>query len=89
MRNGPLLTVLAIALLGAVVPLTRRETGYRVGSKKFTESVVLGEMFAALGRDAGSPIVHARELGGTRVLFEALRSGSVDAYAEYLSLIHI
>jgi osmoprotectant transport system permease protein len=55
----------------------------RVGSKKFTESVILGEMVARLGRQAGARAVHRRELGGTTVLWEALRRGELDLYPEY------
>lgn len=54
-----------------------------VGSKQFTESVVLGELLTqSLQRD-GVPATHRRELGGTRVLWEALRAGQIDVYPEY------
>ncbi|MFO7654410.1 MAG: glycine betaine ABC transporter substrate-binding protein [Candidatus Krumholzibacteriia bacterium] len=59
----------------------------RVASKKFTESVILGEMLALLARDAGAAAVHRPELGGTRVLWNALRRGDIDAYPEYTGTI--
>ncbi|QDV05147.1 Choline transport system permease protein OpuBB [Planctomycetes bacterium Poly30] len=77
------ISVLALTL----VPLSKRVDGFRVGSKKFTESVVLGEAVTLMARNAGVPVLHARELGGTRVLFEALKSGSIDVYAEYTGTI--
>ncbi|WP_223646496.1 glycine betaine ABC transporter substrate-binding protein [Corallococcus sp. EGB] len=55
----------------------------RVGSKKFTESVILGEMVAQVANDAGARASHRRELGGTTVLWEALRRGELDVYPEY------
>ncbi|MFB1482366.1 glycine betaine ABC transporter substrate-binding protein [Corallococcus sp. RDP092CA] len=55
----------------------------RVGSKKFTESVILGEMVAQVAKDAGARASHRRELGGTTVLWEALRRGELDVYPEY------
>lgn len=58
-----------------------------VGSKKFTESVILGEVIAHLARDAGATATHRRELGGTRVLWGALLNGDIDAYAEYTGTI--
>lgn len=58
-----------------------------VGSKAFTESVVLGEMVAHLGRSAGADATHLRGLGGTRVLWQALLRGEIDVYAEYSGTI--
>lgn len=54
-----------------------------VGSKTFTESVVLGEMLAQLARSAGAEALHRRELGGSTILFKALQRGDLDAYPEY------
>ncbi|HET9552204.1 MAG TPA: glycine betaine ABC transporter substrate-binding protein [Anaeromyxobacteraceae bacterium] len=55
----------------------------RVGSKKFTEGVILGELARQVAGAAGARAVHRRELGGTRVLWDALLAGEVDLYAEY------
>jgi osmoprotectant transport system permease protein len=55
----------------------------RVASKKFTESVILGEAVAELIRAAGDPVEHLAELGGTRLVYEALRRGEIDVYPEY------
>jgi osmoprotectant transport system permease protein len=54
-----------------------------VASKSFTESVILGEMAAALIRGARLPVEHRRQLGGTEVVFRALEAGAVDVYPEY------
>jgi osmoprotectant transport system permease protein len=54
-----------------------------VGSKKFTESVILGELLRHLAGAAGYPAYHQRELGGTRLLWNALLAGEIDAYPEY------
>ena len=54
-----------------------------VGSKMFTESVVLGEMLSHFGRNANAAVRHRRELGGTRVLWNALIKGEIDLYPEY------
>jgi len=58
-----------------------------VGSKKFTESVILGEIAGHLIRDQKIPAKHRRELGGTRVLWEALKKGDIDIYPEYTGTI--
>jgi len=54
-----------------------------VGSKNSTESVILGEMLSHLVQKSGNDAVHQRQLGGTRVLWNALLSGEIDAYSEY------
>jgi osmoprotectant transport system permease protein len=54
-----------------------------VGSKKFTESVILGEVATQLLRMDGIDAVHQRELGGTRILWDALLGGQIQLYVEY------
>ena len=59
----------------------------RVGSKTFTESVILGEIAQGLIREAGVPSSHRRGLGGTQVLFHALEADELDVYPEYTGTI--
>jgi osmoprotectant transport system permease protein len=54
-----------------------------VGSKVFTESVLLGELATQALVDQGIAAEHRKELGGTRVLWEALVRGDIDVYPEY------
>lgn len=54
-----------------------------IGSKNFTESVVLGEIGAGVSRQAGDQARHRRQLGGTRIVWRALIDGEIDAYVEY------
>ena len=73
----------ALLLLAASAAPAQDAAPVRIGSKKFTESVVLGEMARLLVEAAGHDAVHRRELGGTRVLWSALRAGEIDVYPEY------
>ncbi len=59
----------------------------RIGSKKFTESVILAEMAAQLAASNGAHVVHRQELGGTRLLWDALLAGEIDAYPEYTATL--
>lgn len=59
------------------------DAAWRVGSKTFTESVILGELAAQLAVTAGVHASHRSGLGGTRLLWDALESGAIDAYPEY------
>ncbi len=78
-----LVAFLFLALAGAcaaAAPL-------RVGSKRFTESYVLGEILAQSATRAGDPAEHRPGLGNTAILVEALRRGDIDAYPEYTGTI--
>ncbi|RLA15206.1 MAG: amino acid ABC transporter permease [Gammaproteobacteria bacterium] len=54
-----------------------------VGSKNFTESVLLGELATQLLIARGIPAVHREALGGSRILWNALQRGDIDVYPEY------
>ncbi len=55
-----------------------------VGSKNFTEQVLLGEILAQqIERRVGIPVERRLDLGGTLLAHEALTSGSIDLYPEY------
>jgi osmoprotectant transport system permease protein len=71
------------ALLLAGNCLAAEESTIVVGSKNFTEGVVLGELIRALSASAGARVEHRQALGGTRLVFNALVSGEIDIYAEY------
>ena len=82
----------ALALVAGVVLALggagcRRRADVVIGSKKFTESVLLGEMARELLEQHGAAAEHRRELGGTRVLWSALRHGDIDLYPEYTGTI--
>lgn len=54
-----------------------------IGSKKFTESVLLGWMATHVMRADRVSVIHREELGGSRFLWDALVRGDIDAYPEY------
>ncbi|RMF85952.1 MAG: ABC transporter permease subunit [Planctomycetota bacterium] len=63
--------------------LRRAPQAVTVASKGFTESVILGELLAEQMRRGGVLVEHKAQLGGSRVLFNALQAGDLDAYPEY------
>jgi osmoprotectant transport system permease protein len=76
--------VLAIAVV-AVIPSNAND-GDRVviGSKNFTEQVILGELLAqTLERHTDLRVVRKLNLGGTFICDRAIRSGDIDIYVEY------
>jgi osmoprotectant transport system substrate-binding protein/osmoprotectant transport system permease protein len=73
----------SLAPLALAAALLAAPAGVRVGSKAFSESIVLGEMVVQVARAEGVAAVHRPSLGGTRVLWEALRGGEIDLYPDY------
>ena len=70
------LVLLALSAAAAPGPV-------RVGSKAFTESVIVGELVTGVLERRGLRAEHVRGLGGTRVVWDALVRGDVDVYPEY------
>jgi osmoprotectant transport system substrate-binding protein/osmoprotectant transport system permease protein len=68
-----LLALLAVAVCGASHAQT-----LKVGSKRFTESYILGEIVARTAHGE-----HRPGLGSTGIVFSALENGSIDVYPEY------
>lgn len=58
-----------------------------IGSKKFTESYVLAEIAKHALEIAHIPAEHRQGMGGTIVLWEALRSGQIGTYPDYTGTI--
>ncbi len=77
--------ILAILFAAAVSNLTGHPVV--VGSKKFTESYVLGEIAKRALTNGGVPAEHREGMGGTIILWQALRGGQIDAYPEYTGTI--
>ncbi len=64
------------------------QNSVQVGSKRFTESYILGEIVAqTVSATGGAQAVHRRGLGNTGILYAALESGAIDVYPEYTGTI--
>jgi osmoprotectant transport system permease protein len=76
--------LLAVLLLPALCSAN----SINVGSKRFTESYILGEILTQTARQAGeAPVVHQQGLGNTAIVFAALKNGAIDLYPEYTGTI--
>ncbi len=58
------------------------ESNIVVGSKRFTESNILAETLRLIAIERGLEADHKRNMG-SRIVFDALSNGSIDAYVEY------
>ena len=79
-----MLTFLLLVLAGEGLSAP---TKVRIGSKALTEGVILGEIMTLLAEHAGADAEHRSALGGTQIVFKALQTGDIDAYADYTGTI--
>ncbi|HKT81550.1 MAG TPA: ABC transporter permease/substrate-binding protein [Vicinamibacterales bacterium] len=75
--------VIAGAIAAAGAWSARNPRAVVVGSKNFTEQVILGELIAQSLEDEGVAVVRKLNLGGTFVCDRGIRSGDIDVYVEY------
>jgi osmoprotectant transport system substrate-binding protein/osmoprotectant transport system permease protein len=74
----------ALGLLLAAASAAAGDEVLRVGSKRFTESYIVGEIIA---QSVPGRAEHRPGLGNTGIVYAALRSGSIDLYPEYTGTI--
>ena len=87
-----LLAAMALAACGEVTNTDASEQPagaklrLNLATKNFTESIIMSEMYKQALEFNGFTIVIRKNVGGTEVLDEKLRSGEIDAYPEYTGL---
>jgi len=79
--------ILLLACLAYAYSAALAQQPLVVGSKRFTESYILGELVSQTARHAGARAEHRQGLGNTGILFAALKSGSIDLYPEYTGTV--
>jgi osmoprotectant transport system permease protein len=77
--------LVAMAMLFSAFPVSADQL--MVGSKRFTESYILGEIVTQTASNAGAEVAHRQGMGGTAILFEAIKTGSIDVYPDYTGTI--
>lgn len=79
-RIGVVLVVLGLAFGGSC----RRDDRIVIGSKNFTEQIILGELLAQqIETTTGLRVDRRFNLGGTFICHQAITAGEIDAYVEY------
>src|SRR5688572_9097882 len=77
-------TMAVLALAGGATMAARSSDVIVVGSKNFTEQLILGEIVAqTIERETGLPVRRRLNLGGTLICDRALATGDIDVYVEY------
>jgi osmoprotectant transport system permease protein len=92
LRCRPLAIVAAALALLLLLVCSRAQAvddgALRVGSKRFTESYILAEILAQTAApQLSAPPTVRQGLGNTAIVYEALRSGAIDLYAEYTGTV--
>jgi osmoprotectant transport system permease protein len=84
-RSAAVLAVATVAAVAALALMVRGPAGARVvvGSKNFTEQVVLGEIVGARLEALGFAVDRRLNLGGTSLCHAAVRGAQIDLYVEY------
>ena len=89
-RSLALLACWSCAMGAGAVDAAPDDTPMRIGSKRFTESYILAEVLAQQASVPGQAAPVLRQgLGNTAIVYEALRSGAIDLYPEYLGTISL
>jgi osmoprotectant transport system permease protein len=86
-RSAVAVAALAAVVLVAGVVVSRSSSAagstVRIGSKNFTEQIILGELLAQAIERSGLRVERRLNLGGTFICDRALRAGDIDLYVEY------
>ncbi|QUE87062.1 glycine betaine ABC transporter substrate-binding protein [Exiguobacterium alkaliphilum] len=83
-------TAFALLLGGSIYAFTREDDTIVVGSKNFTEQLILGNIVADLIEEETDLNVRRQlNLGGTQVAFSAIRTGEIDTYVEYTGTLSV
>ena len=80
----------ALSAAAMVLASAAQADTLKIGSKRFTESYILGEvMLRAVNEMAQgkADAVHRQGLGNTGIVYAALKGGAIDVYAEYTGTI--
>ncbi|MBU3191194.1 ABC transporter permease subunit [Clostridium bowmanii] len=83
-KIGAMLLVLVLILSSVVASFGKNKNTIVIGSKNYNEQIILANMVASLIEDKTKYKVERKfNLGGTAVIFNAMKSKNLDCYVEY------
>ena len=82
-----LILMKCLAMMLNLIPLTVEAQQIHLGSKRFTESYVLGEIAKRMLEDAGFTVEHKQGMGGTIIVWRALTNGDISMYPDYTGTV--
>ena len=86
--------VTALLIIGAGTTVWRNyaetQSDITVGSKDFTEGVIMAHLMADMIEDRTDlRVTRHTNLGGTQVAYEALKTGGIDLYMDYTGTVYV
>ena len=84
--------VLIVVMVGNTVigNMKQEDKTITVGSKDFTEQLILCNMYAdIIEHDTDINVVRQLNLGGSQVCFEAMKKGEIDMYVDYTGTVYV
>ncbi|ADO83502.1 glycine betaine ABC transporter substrate-binding protein [Ilyobacter polytropus] len=78
-----ILIVAAIVVFSACGKKEAEVETIKIGHKNFTEERILGQIFSVMIENHTDYKTDVKELGGTKICFEAVKNGDIDLYPEY------
>lgn len=84
-------TILLVAAIVVFAACGKKEAEVEtivIGHKNYTEARVLGQLFAVMIEDNTGYNTDVRELGGTQIAYEALKTGDISLYPEYSGTVY-
>ncbi len=78
-----LLIIMVLVVFAACGKKEAEVETINIGHKNYTEQRILGQIFAVMIENNTDYKTDVKELGGTQIAFEALKSGDIDLYPEY------
>ncbi|MBW4573999.1 MAG: ABC transporter permease subunit [Aphanothece sp. CMT-3BRIN-NPC111] len=83
-RTGLVWLILPVVCIIAIALLRPSPSHITIGSKNFTEQIILGELLAQrIEATTNLKVDRKLNLGGTFICHQALTAGQIDAYVEY------
>lgn len=73
----------SVTVISCSLSSSSSDTAIQIGSKDFTEQLILGQMYALALEDKGYSVERKLNLGGTPVAQAGLEEGEIDLYPEY------
>lgn len=86
--NSMRAAVLALLCLATAATATAAADTLHIGSKRFAESYILGEMLKQVA-EPHAKVEHLQGLGNTAIVLAALQAGRIDVYPEYIGTIDL